>query len=213
MSDNRQFPAGLVGEATIVVSPEVTARHLGSGTVAVFATPEMVRLMERAAVNGLAPYLAPGQQSVGTMVNVKHLAATPLGATVTARAELLSVDGRRLPLQGVGARWDRPDRRGDARARADRPGEVRAAGRGEAEGLDRAEAAGYGPSTATFDALQVYTSPPEYTSAKSCGPRGTLNARTRMAVTAEPPAAAMTSRSTLFTRSGVPPGCPLRLLP
>ena len=66
----------------------MTARHLGSGTVAVFATPEMVRFMERAAVNALTPYLAPGQQSVGTMVNVKHLAATPLGATVTARAEL-----------------------------------------------------------------------------------------------------------------------------
>ena len=96
MSENPQFPAGLVGEASIVVSNEVTARHLGSGAVAVFATPEMVRLMERAAVNGLAPYLAAGQQSVGTMVNVKHLAATPLGATVTARAELLSVDGRRL---------------------------------------------------------------------------------------------------------------------
>jgi fluoroacetyl-CoA thioesterase len=96
MPENPQFPAGLVGEATVVVSPEVTARHLGSGAVAVFATPEMVRLMERAAVNGLAPYLAPGQQSVGTMVNVKHLAATPLGATVTARAELVSVDGRRL---------------------------------------------------------------------------------------------------------------------
>lgn len=96
MPENPQFPAGLVGEAAVVVSPEVTARHLGSGAVAVFATPEMVRLMERAAVNGLAPYLAPGQQSVGTMVNVKHLAATPLGATVTARAELLSVDGRRL---------------------------------------------------------------------------------------------------------------------
>ncbi|MCU0507002.1 MAG: thioesterase family protein [Anaerolineae bacterium] len=96
MSDNPQFPAGLVGEANIVVSNEVTARHLGSGAVAVFATPEMVRLMERAAVNGLAPYLAAGQQSVGTMVHVKHLAATPLGATVTAKAELLSVDGRRL---------------------------------------------------------------------------------------------------------------------
>jgi len=52
--------------------------------------------MERAAVNGLAPHLAPGQQSVGTMVNVKHLAATPVGATVTARAELIGVDGRRL---------------------------------------------------------------------------------------------------------------------
>ena len=96
MSDSPQFPTGLTGEATVVVSPEVTARHLGSGAVAVFATPEMVRLMERAAVNGLAPHLAPGQQSVGTMVNVKHLAATPLGATVTACAELLSVDGRRL---------------------------------------------------------------------------------------------------------------------
>lgn len=96
MSDNPQLPIGLTGEATVFVSPEVTARHLGSGTLAVFATPEMVRLMERAAVNGLAPYLAPGQQSVGTMVNVKHLAATPLGATVTARAELVSVDGRRL---------------------------------------------------------------------------------------------------------------------
>ncbi len=96
MSDNAQFPDGLIGEASIVVSNEVTARHLGSGAVAVFATPEMVRLMERAAVNGLAPHLARGQQSVGTMVNVKHLAATPLGATVTARAELLSVEGRRL---------------------------------------------------------------------------------------------------------------------
>lgn len=91
-----QIPIGLTGQASIVVVPEVTARHLGSGTVSVFATPEMVRLMERAAVNGLAPYLAPGQQSVGTLVNVTHLAATPIGATVTATAELLEVKGRRL---------------------------------------------------------------------------------------------------------------------
>jgi fluoroacetyl-CoA thioesterase len=91
-----QFPAGLTGEATVQVGQELTARHLGSGTVAVFATPEMVRLMERAAVNGLSPHLAAGQQSVGTMVHVKHLAATPVGATVTARAELVSAEGRRL---------------------------------------------------------------------------------------------------------------------
>ena len=91
-----QFPIGLIGEATTQVFPELTARHFGSGTLSVFATPEMVRLMEHAAGNGLAPYLAPGQQSVGTMVNVKHLAATPMGATVTARAELVSVDGRPL---------------------------------------------------------------------------------------------------------------------
>jgi fluoroacetyl-CoA thioesterase len=59
----------------------------------------MVRLMERAAVNALAPHLAPGQQSVGVLVNVKHLDATPLGATVIARAELIAVDGRRLTFR------------------------------------------------------------------------------------------------------------------
>jgi predicted thioesterase len=91
-----QFPIGLVGEASITVSPEVTAKHMGSGAVQVFATPEMVRLMERAAVAALREHLAPGQQSVGTLVNVRHLASTPLGATVTARAELIAVDGRRL---------------------------------------------------------------------------------------------------------------------
>jgi predicted thioesterase len=91
-----QFPIGLTGEATTQVAPELTARHLGSGAIEIFATPEMVRLMERAAVNALKPYLTTGQQSVGTMVNVRHLAATPLGATVTARAELVAVDGRRL---------------------------------------------------------------------------------------------------------------------
>ena len=94
-----QFPLGLTGTATVIVSPEVTARHLGSGTVAVFATPEMVRLMERAAVNGLAPSLLPGQQSVGTLVNVHHLAATPVGATVTATATLIEVNGRRLTFK------------------------------------------------------------------------------------------------------------------
>lgn len=100
MSDtNPQFPIGLTGQASIVVVPEVTARHLGSGTVAVFATPEMVRLMERAAVHALAPYLAPGQQSVGTMINVRHLAATPVGATVTATAELIEINGRRLTFK------------------------------------------------------------------------------------------------------------------
>ena len=55
--------------------------------------------MERAAVNALKPYLATGQQSVGTMVNVRHLAATPVGATVTAKAELIAVDGRRLTFK------------------------------------------------------------------------------------------------------------------
>jgi fluoroacetyl-CoA thioesterase len=96
MIETSSIVVGLTGEAVTQVVPELTARHLGTGTVSVFSTPEMVRLMERAAVNTLAPHLAPGQQSVGTLVNVKHLAATPLGATVTARAELISIEGRRL---------------------------------------------------------------------------------------------------------------------
>jgi fluoroacetyl-CoA thioesterase len=96
VTETSSIVVGLTGEAVTQVVPELTARHLGTGTVSVFSTPEMVRLMERAAVNALAPHLTPGQQSVGTMVNVKHLAATPLGATVTAHAELISVEGRRL---------------------------------------------------------------------------------------------------------------------
>ena len=79
--------------------------------------------MERAAVNGLTPYLAPGQQSVGTSVNVKHLAATPIGATVTARAELIAVDGRRLTFK-VSAH-DGTELIGDGPTSAhDRPGAV-----------------------------------------------------------------------------------------
>jgi len=96
MPATTSFPIGLTGEASVTVTTELTAAHLGSGAVAVFATPEMVRLMEHAAVNGLEPHLSPGQQSVGTSVNIRHLAATPVGATVTARAELVSVEGRRL---------------------------------------------------------------------------------------------------------------------
>ena len=96
---HEQYPVGLIGEATILVTPEVTARHLGSGAVLVFATPEMVRLMERAAVDAIKDRLGPGQQSVGVTVNVNHIAATPLGATVTARAELVRAEGRRLIFQ------------------------------------------------------------------------------------------------------------------
>lgn len=87
---------GLVGEAQTVVVPENTAWHMGSGVVAVFATPAMIALMEQAAVQAVTPHLPPGWQTVGVHVDVQHLAATPLGLTVTARAELLEVEGRRL---------------------------------------------------------------------------------------------------------------------
>jgi len=87
---------GLTAEKSLVVTPAVTARHLGSGEAAVFATPAMVALIEGAAVALVAPALPAGQQSVGTMIQVRHLAATPIGARVTAKVTLTAIEGRRL---------------------------------------------------------------------------------------------------------------------
>jgi len=87
---------GLVGQLELVVAEENTARHLGSGNVSVFATPEMVRLMERASVAAVDHLLPPGQRTVGIHVDVRHLAATPVGMHVVARSELVAVEGRKL---------------------------------------------------------------------------------------------------------------------
>jgi fluoroacetyl-CoA thioesterase len=91
-----QILPGLVGERETTVEVENTARHLGSGDVSVLATPEMIRLMERAAVRAVDHLLPDGYRTVGIHVDVRHLAATPLGMTVRAKAELLQVDGRKL---------------------------------------------------------------------------------------------------------------------
>lgn len=88
--------AGAVGRAEVLVGEAHSARRLGSGRVEVFATPMMIALMEQAAVNAVASTLPPGQETVGTRLEVRHLAATPLGMRVTARAELVKVDGRTL---------------------------------------------------------------------------------------------------------------------
>ncbi len=90
---------GLVGEVQAMVSEENTAKHLGSGGVEVFATPAMVMLMERAGVAAVDHLLPEGQCTVGVHLDVKHLAATPRGMNVTARAELVEVDGRKLTFQ------------------------------------------------------------------------------------------------------------------
>jgi fluoroacetyl-CoA thioesterase len=96
MTDSPTLQPGLTGQATITVTDEVTAAALGSGNVAVFATPAMIALLEAAAINALAGHLPDGQTSVGTRLDVRHLAATPVGLAVTARATLTEVDGRRL---------------------------------------------------------------------------------------------------------------------
>lgn len=87
---------GLTGEATTTVIHENTAAAVGAGGVEVFGTPMMIALMENAAWQAVAEHLDEGHVTVGTVVNVKHLAATPLGQRVRAIAELIEIDGRRL---------------------------------------------------------------------------------------------------------------------
>jgi predicted thioesterase len=87
---------GLRGSAAVAAGPQHTAESLGSGDVPVFGTPALVALMEQAAVAALAGHLAPGETTVGTRLDIAHLAATPVGQAVRAEAELTVVDGRKL---------------------------------------------------------------------------------------------------------------------
>ena len=87
---------GLKHVSTTVVSAANTAATLGSGDMDVFATPAMVALMENAAMLAVKDHLPEGSATVGTQINTSHLKASPLGATITASAELTAVDGRRL---------------------------------------------------------------------------------------------------------------------
>jgi predicted thioesterase len=90
---------GLTGSTEIVVGTRDTAPHVGSGKIKVLATPVMVSLMEEAALNAVEGYLPPGQQTVGTRLDITHVAATPVGLRVTARAEVTRIDGRRITFR------------------------------------------------------------------------------------------------------------------
>lgn len=87
---------GLVGEREDLVSDQNTAMAYGSGGVAVYATPAMIGLMENASLTAVDPILPEGMATVGTELSIKHLAATPVGMKVRARAVLEEVDGKRL---------------------------------------------------------------------------------------------------------------------
>ena len=87
---------GLTGEMITTVVHENTAAAVGAGGVEVFGTPMMIALMENASWKAVAEHLETGQVTVGTLVNVRHLGATPLGQQVRATAELIEIDGRRL---------------------------------------------------------------------------------------------------------------------
>ena len=88
--------AGLVGEVDIVVQPSDTAAALGNKGVNVLATPRLVALLELAAIRAVEARLPAGAGTVGTRIDVRHLAATPVGMRATIRATLREVDGRRF---------------------------------------------------------------------------------------------------------------------
>ncbi len=91
-----KLSVGMAGEKSEVVTGDNTAIKYGSGSVAVYATPAMIGLMEGAAVKAVDPHLPEGMGTVGVEVKIKHTAATPVGMAVRAIAELVEIDGKRL---------------------------------------------------------------------------------------------------------------------
>jgi predicted thioesterase len=91
-----ELRVGLSFEKTITVDESHAARHLAGKGIRVLSTPEMVRLMEECALHAVLPYLQPDQNTVGTRVEMRHLAPTPMGMRVTAKCTLVEIDRRRL---------------------------------------------------------------------------------------------------------------------
>lgn len=89
----------MTGTASLTVTPEVTARTIGSGSLEVFATPMMIALMEQAAVDCVALALPAGTTSLGTAIDVTHEAPSGVGATITAFAELTLIEDRTLTFR------------------------------------------------------------------------------------------------------------------
>ena len=93
----KDIPVGVTGQFALVVQAEHLANQFkDSALPPVLATPVMIMAMENAALNAIKPYLEPGESAVGTRVDIRHLAPTPVGANVVGEAELTRVDGRRL---------------------------------------------------------------------------------------------------------------------
>jgi predicted thioesterase len=94
--DLSRLHAGLEGRAELTVAHEHTAPSVGSGKIAVLATPVMINVIEAAALDAVEALLPEGHQSLGTRLDVTHVAATPIGMKVKATARVIGVDGRKL---------------------------------------------------------------------------------------------------------------------
>lgn len=94
-----EIAPGLQGTVELVVAEEHTAPSIGSGKVRVLATPVMINLFEAAALKAIEHLLQPGYQSLGTHLDVHHVAATPVGMRVRAVAEVTKVNGRTVTFK------------------------------------------------------------------------------------------------------------------
>ena len=88
--------AGLTGSAALVVGEEHTAPRVGSGRIRVLATPVMINLIEAAALAAVEHLLPAGHQSLGTRLDIRHIAATPVGMRVSASAQVVGLEGRTI---------------------------------------------------------------------------------------------------------------------
>src|SRR6185436_10196571 len=101
MSESAKGPlaVGLKHSRSITVTDDLTPAHLRQDPIRVLSTPDMIRLVEQTAIEAVAPHLADGQATVGTRVDIAHLAGTPVGMTLTITVELTEVDRRRLAFR------------------------------------------------------------------------------------------------------------------
>src|SRR4030095_15327139 len=99
MIDLSAIRPGQTGTADLIVGPEPPAPRVGAGRIAVLATPVMINVIEAAALAAVEHLLPAGHQSLGIRLDVRHFAATPVGLTVTAMAEVTSVEGRTISLR------------------------------------------------------------------------------------------------------------------
>jgi len=95
----RKLEVGLTHVASITVTDDMTPAHLRGEPLRVLSTPDMIRLIERAAIEAVQPYLSAGQATVGTRVDIAHLAGTLVGMTATITVELTAIDRRKLTFR------------------------------------------------------------------------------------------------------------------
>jgi predicted thioesterase len=99
MIDLSTLKPGMAGTAELTVLDRHTAPHVGSGRVPVMATPMLINLMEAAALAAIEDFLPEGHQSLGTRLDIQHVAATPVGMRAEARAVLSGIEGRTLTFE------------------------------------------------------------------------------------------------------------------